>query len=153
MMMELGIYQIEVPISAVFAVQPWNSVEHPQVQRSWQSAAFLHMWALELCFLFFHPLFPQVSLCRLARELDLQHLKSYMDATLDKVFVMTRASNVDLQKRFPAIQIDSMFSGSKRLSQLSMGRGLGILAGWLGTREHFPLWFDSTSWNSPESFK
>ena len=27
MMMEWGIYQIEVPISAVFAVQPWNYVE------------------------------------------------------------------------------------------------------------------------------
>ena len=27
---EWGVYQIEVPISAVFAVQPWNSVEYPQ---------------------------------------------------------------------------------------------------------------------------
>ena len=32
-----------------------------------------------------------------------------MDEFLDKVFVMTRTSSVDLQKRFPVIQVDSMF--------------------------------------------
>ena len=56
MMVVLGIYRIAVPISAVFAAQPWNSVEYPQEQRSSQSAAFLQMSALELCFLFFDPL-------------------------------------------------------------------------------------------------
>ena len=44
-------------------------------------------------------------------------------------------------------------SSGKRLSQPSIARGLGILAGWVETCEHGPLWFDSTSWHSPESFK
>ena len=34
---------------------------------------------------------------------------SSMDDSLDKVFVMTRVLNVDLQKRFPVVQMDSMF--------------------------------------------
>ena len=32
-----------------------------------------------------------------------------MEEFLDEVFVMTPVSNVDLQKRFPVVQIDSMF--------------------------------------------
>ena len=34
MIVEWGMCQIEVPISAVFAAQPQNSVEYPQEQRS-----------------------------------------------------------------------------------------------------------------------
>ena len=33
---------------------------------------------------------------------------SQIDEFLDALFVMTQVSNVDLQKRFPVIQIDSM---------------------------------------------
>ena len=44
-------------------------------------------------------------------------------------------------------------SSGKRLSQTSIARGLGILAGWLGTCEQVPLQFDSTSWNSPDFSK
>ena len=32
-----------------------------------------------------------------------------MDEFPDEVFAMTRASNVDVQKRFPVVQVDSMF--------------------------------------------
>ena len=35
-----------------------------------------------------------------------------MCESLDKLFVMTRASNVDFQKRFPVVQMDSMFQGA-----------------------------------------
>ena len=42
-------------------------------------------------------------------------------------------------------------SRGKRLSRLSMERELGIIAGWQETQNNLPLWFVSTSWNSPES--
>ena len=42
-------------------------------------------------------------------------------------------------------------SVGKHLSRLSIERELGIAAGWLGTWDNLPLWFDSTSWNSSES--
>ena len=32
-----------------------------------------------------------------------------MDDSVDKVFAMTQASNVGVQKRFPVVQMDSMF--------------------------------------------
>ena len=38
----------------------------------------------------------------------LEHLVSQIDEFLDGLFVMTQVSDVDLQKRFPVIQIDSM---------------------------------------------
>ena len=78
------------------------------------------MWALELCFLFFHHLFPQVS-C--AREPHLQHLVPFMDEYLDKVLV------IGLAKTFSCSPDEFHDSGCKRLSQLSIDRGLGILAG------------------------
>ena len=48
------------------------------------------------------------ALCKYALEPHLWPLVSKIDEFLDKVFVMTRMSNVDLQKRFPVVQIDSM---------------------------------------------
>ena len=60
---------------------------------------------------------------------------------------MTQVSTVDLQKRFPVIQIDFHVSDGKR-----MERGLGILmVDW--ERVFFStINSNSTSWNSPESF-
>ena len=52
-----------------------------------------------------------------------------MDEFIDKVFVMNRASNVDLQKTFSCGPGGFHVSGGMRLSQLGMDRGLGILAG------------------------
>ena len=43
-------------------------------------------------------------------------------------------------------------SSGNHLSQLSRARELGIIARWLETWDNLPLWFDPTSWNSPESF-
>ena len=52
-----------------------------------------------------------------------------MDEFLNKVCAMTRASNVDLQKKkFSCSPSGFHVSGCKHLSKLSIGRGLGILA-------------------------
>ena len=50
------------------------------------------------------------SLCaNKTQEPHLQHLMSQNDEFLDRVFVMTQVSNVDLpKKRFPVVQVDSM---------------------------------------------
>ena len=50
------------------------------------------------------------------REPHLQHLVSQIDEFLDGVFVMTQVSNVDLQKRFPVILMDSMCQVALKLS-------------------------------------
>ena len=34
---------------------------------------------------------------------------SQVDESIDKVFAMPRASNVDLQKRFPVVEMNFMF--------------------------------------------
>ena len=53
-----------------------------------------------------------------------------MDELLDKVFAMTRASRAWIRKNvFPIVNVDSMFQVASVLSQLSIDRGLGILAG------------------------
>ena len=70
--------------------KPSNFVGYPQAKRSSWSTACLQMSALELCFQF-------VS-SSLAKG----------DEFLNKVFVTTHVSNVDLQKRFPVVQINSM---------------------------------------------
>ena len=54
---------------------------------------------------------------------------AFMDEFLDEVFEMIRASNVDLQKRFSCSPDGFHVSGCKRLSQLSIDRGLANLAG------------------------
>ena len=54
------------------------------------------------------PLLQQVPLCLWAPEPQLQHLVSQVDEFRERVFVMTQVSNVELQKSFPVIQIDSM---------------------------------------------
>ena len=59
MRMEQGIYQVEVPISAVFAVP----VEYPQEQEILWLTASLQMSALGLCVQFVLPLLQQVLLC------------------------------------------------------------------------------------------
>ena len=43
-------------------------------------------------------------------------------------------------------------SRGRRFSRLSKERELGIIEDWRETRDNLPLFFDSTSWNSPESF-
>ena len=66
--------------------------------------------------------------------------------------MMNRLVQVDCQKTFP--DVSSMFhvSGSRVWSRLSKPRGLGTTARCLGTWDNLPLWTDSTSWNSLESF-
>ena len=44
-----GICRIAVPISAVFAVQPWNSAESPPGNNELMVDGFLQMSTLELC--------------------------------------------------------------------------------------------------------
>ena len=82
------------------------------------------MSALELCFQFVLPLLQQVPLCLL------WHLVSQMDEFLDKVFICDD-SNVErgFAKTFSCDPHRFHVTGSKRLSQLSMERGLGIPAG------------------------
>ena len=63
-------------------------------------------------------------------------------------------SNVEswLPKTFSSNPDVVHVSNGKRLLRLTMERELGITAGWLETQNNLPLWFDATSWNSPESF-
>ena len=56
-----------------------------------------------------------------------------MDEFLDKVFAMTRVSNVDLQKRFPVVQVDSMFQVASVCRRLGTDHGLelkSLLVDW-----------------------
>ena len=60
--------------------------------------------------------------------------------------------NLIFLKRFSCTPDRLHVSSGDLWSRLSKERELGIISGWLKTSDNLPLYFESTSWNSPELF-
>ena len=156
MNMAQGICRIAAPISAVFAVQRQTSAEFPLVLTNSWSKAFSQTSALELCLYFARHLLRKRSLFLLLVELIMSSLFAFHvrhhNEFLGKDFGANQMWNIWLPKTFSCNPGAFHVSSGKRLSRLSIEEELGITSCWLRTWDSLPLWFDSTSWNSPESF-
>ena len=106
-----GICEIEAPIFAVSAVQPWNAVDMLfllERKNSWLMVP-LQISALELSLDFVLHFQRQVSRYYLVLGFRLYHFDCMSEALLDKVSMTNRLLHVDCPKRVPMYQTNSMY--------------------------------------------